>query len=227
MPRAYSLDLRERLIDAVEAGSSARAAARRLQVSASTAVKWVQRKRETGSVEAKPMHGHPPAKLLPHKDRLLRLAADEPDLTLKQIGECLVSPVLHGHWKTLTFIADLRADRIDAPWVIDGPMDGAAFLTYLCHVLAPTLNAGDIVVMDDLPAHKVAGVRNVLEKAGAQLCYLPPSSPDLNPIENAFAKLKTLIRSAAERTINGLLQQIGKALDAFSHTKYENYFKHA
>lgn len=91
MPRAYSLDLRERLIDAVEAGSSARAAARRLQVSASTAVKWVQRKRETGSVEAKPMHGHPPAKLLPYKDRLLRLVAEEPDLTLKQIGERLAA----------------------------------------------------------------------------------------------------------------------------------------
>ena len=95
MPRAYSLDLRERLIDAVEAGSSARAAARRLRVSASTAVKWVQRKRETGSVEAKPMHGHPPAKLLPHKDRLLQLVADEPDLTLKQISERLATDGIH------------------------------------------------------------------------------------------------------------------------------------
>jgi len=89
MPRAYSLDLRERLIDAVEAGSSARAVARRLQVSASTAVKWVQRKLEIGSVEATPMYGHPPAKLLPHKDQLFRLVAEEPDLTLKQIGERL------------------------------------------------------------------------------------------------------------------------------------------
>ena len=94
-PRAYSLDLRERLIDAVEGGSSARAAARRLQVSASTAVKWVHRKRETGSVEAKPMHGHPPAKLAAHKDRLLRLVAEEPDLTLKQIGERLVADGIH------------------------------------------------------------------------------------------------------------------------------------
>ena len=95
MPRAYSLDLRQRVIDAVEAGSSARAAAGRLQVSASTAVKWVQRKRETGSVEAKPMHGHPPAKLSPHKDRLLRLIAGEPDLTLKQICERLASDDIH------------------------------------------------------------------------------------------------------------------------------------
>ena len=91
MPRAYSLDLRQRLIDAVEAGSSARSAAHLLQVSASTAVKWLQRKRKTGSVEAKPMHGHPPAKLSPHKDRLLRLVAEEPDLTLKQIGERLAA----------------------------------------------------------------------------------------------------------------------------------------
>jgi transposase len=96
-PRACSLDLRERLIDAVEAGSSARAAARRLQVSASTAVKWARRKRQTGGVEAKPMRGHPPAKLAPHKDRLLRLVAEEPDLTLKQICERLVSPVPRGH----------------------------------------------------------------------------------------------------------------------------------
>ncbi len=95
MPRAYSLDLRERLIDAVEAGSSARAAAPRLQVSASTAVKWVQRKRDTGSVEAKPMHGHPPAKLFPHKDRLLRLVAEEPDFTLRQIGARLAVEDIH------------------------------------------------------------------------------------------------------------------------------------
>ena len=88
------------------------------------------------------------------------------------IGERLVSPVPHGHWKTLTFIADLRVDGIDAPWVIDGPMDGVAFLTYLRHCLAPTLKPGDIVVMDNLPAHKVAGVRDILQKAGAQLCYL-------------------------------------------------------
>ncbi len=143
------------------------------------------------------------------------------------IGERLVSPAPHGHWKTLTFIAALRVDRIDAPWVIDGPMDGATFLTYLERCLAPTLSPGDIVVMDNLPAHKVKGVRDILENAGAQLCYLPPYSPDLNPIENAFAKLKTLIRSAAERTINGLQQQIGKALEAFSKTECANYFRHA
>ncbi len=106
-------------------------------------------------------------------------------------------------------------------------MDGTAFLAYLHHCLAPTLSRGDIVVMDNLPAHKVAGVREILEKAGAQLCYLPPCSPDLNPIENAFAKLKTLIRSAAERTINGLQNRIGKALDTFSKTECARYFRHA
>ena len=106
-------------------------------------------------------------------------------------------------------------------------MDGAAFLTYLRHCLAPTLRSGDIVVMDNLPAHKVAGVRSILKKAGAQLCYLPPYSPDLNPIENAFAKLKTLIRSAAEPTINGLQQPIRKALDTFSEIECANYFRHA
>ena len=132
-------------------------------------------------------------------------------------AERLVNRVPYGHWKTLTFIAALR---------IDGPMDGRAYLTYLRHCLALTLKCGDIVVMDNLPAHKVAGVRNILEKAGTQLCYLPPCSPDLNPIENAFAKLKTLIRSAAERTIDGLQNNIGKALDAFPETECDNYFKH-
>lgn len=106
-------------------------------------------------------------------------------------------------------------------------MDGAAFLAYLEHCLVPTLSPGDIVVMDNLPAHKVKGVRDILESAAAQLCSLPPYSPDLNPIENAFAKLKTLIRSASERTIKGLQQQIGKALGAFSQTKCANYFRHA
>jgi len=106
-------------------------------------------------------------------------------------------------------------------------MDGAAFLTYLRHCLAPTLSRGDIIVMDNLPAHKVAGVRSILEKAGAQLCYLPPYSPDLNPIENAFAKLKTLIRSAAERTINGLQNSIGNALNSVPETECANDFRHA
>lgn len=143
------------------------------------------------------------------------------------IGERLVSAIPHGHWKTLTFIAALRVDRIDAPWVIDGPMDGTAFLAYLRHGLAPTLKRGDIVVMDNLPAHKVTGVREIIDKAGAQLWYLPPYSPDLNPIENMFAKLKTLIRRASERTIDGLQERIGDALKAFSQTECANYFRHA
>ena len=151
-------------------------------------------------------------------DRLALL--NETDVTTKmtkhhgrcRIGKRLVSPVSYGHWTTLTLIAALRNDRIDASWLIDGPMDGAAFLTYPEHCLAPTLNRGDIVVMDNLPAHKVTGVRDTLETAGAQLCYPPPYSPDLNPAENAFDKLKTLIRSAAKSTIEGLQQQIGKAL---------------
>jgi transposase len=166
------------------------------------------------------------------QDRLVFL--DETGFTTKisrlygrcPIGERLVRPIPHGHWKTLTFIAALRVDRIAAPWVIDGPMNGAAFLTHLRQCLAPTLNPGDIVVMDNLPAHKVAGVRDILENVGAQHCCLPPYSLDLNPIDNAFAKLKTLIRSAGE-PINGLQQQIGKALDAFSATGCANDFRHA
>ncbi len=106
-------------------------------------------------------------------------------------------------------------------------MNGRAFCTYLSSCLAPTLNGGDIVVMDNLPVHKVAGVRTLLEDVGAQLWYLPPYSPDMNPIENAFAKLKALLRGAAERTIHGLQNQIDVALKAFSATECANYFRHA
>ncbi len=142
-------------------------------------------------------------------------------------GQRLVASVPHGHWKTLTFIAALRHDRIDAPWVLDGPMDGEAFKTYLRQELAATLMIGDLVTMDNLPAHKVAGVREIIEATGAKLLYLPPYSPDLNPIEQVFAKLKGLLRKAAERTIDGLWRTIGKLLDEFSSQECMNYLKNA
>ncbi len=124
----------------------------------------------------------------------------------------------------MTFIAGLRHDRIDAPMVIDGAMDGPAFLTYLHAFLVPTLSAGDIVVMDNLPAHKVAGVRQAIEAAGAELWYLPPYSPDLNPIEQMFSKLKALLRAAAERSIDDLWRRIGKLLDQFTPQECSHYF---
>ena len=130
-------------------------------------------------------------------------------------GERLIGRVPHGHWKTTTFVAGLRCDAITAPFVVDRPMNGDIFKAYIEQCLAPTLTPGDIVIMDNLAAHKVAGVREAIERTGATLRYLPPYSPDLNPIEQLFAKLKTLLRKAAARSIPTLWDKIGELLDAF------------
>ena len=142
-------------------------------------------------------------------------------------GARLVSAIPHGHWKTTTFVAALRRDGIAAPFVIDRPMNGALFLAYITQVLAPTLSPGDIVILDNLPAHKIAGVRQAITARGASILYLPPYSPDLNPIEQLFAKLKALLRKAAERSIQALWSRIGELLDRFSADECQNYLKHA
>ena len=139
-------------------------------------------------------------------------------------GERCRPAVPHGHWKTTTFTAGLRLGGLSAPMLLDGPMDGDAFRAYVTHVLVPELAPGDIVVMDNLPAHKVTGVRATIEQAGATLLYLPPYSPDLNPIEMAFSKLKATLRKAAVRTIHDLWQVIAKAIDDFTHIDCRNYF---
>jgi transposase len=141
-------------------------------------------------------------------------------------GERVVDKVPHGHWKTTTIVGALRVTGITAPLVVDGPMNGRVFLAYVQQQLVPTLRPGDTVIMDNLAAHKVAGVRAAIESAGAQLVYLPPYSPDLNPIELAFAKLKQLLRSAAERTIENLVQRIGKLLEPFRPNECSRYFSH-
>lgn len=141
-------------------------------------------------------------------------------------GQRLVDYAPHGHWKTTTFVAGLRNDAIVAPLVVDRPMNGAIFQAWLEQQLAPTLAEGDIVIMDNLPAHKVAGVRVIIEKAGAKLLYLPPYSPDLNPIEMMFAKLKALLRKAKERTIADLWDRIGALLDEFAPSECANYLAH-
>lgn len=139
-------------------------------------------------------------------------------------GERCRAAIPHGHWKTTTFTAGLRLDGLAAPMVIDGPMDGMAFRAYAEQILAPELVPGDIVVMDNLPAHKVAGVRQAIEAAGARLLYLPAYSPDFNPIEMAFAKFKALLRAAAPRTIPALRQTIADAIDQFTPTECTAYF---
>jgi len=142
-------------------------------------------------------------------------------------GERLVGYAPHGHWKTLTFVAGLRRRRMVAPFVLDGAMNGTTFVAYLKQFLVPTLKRGDLVMMDSLPAHKVAGVREVIEAAGATLRYLPKYSPDLNPIEQAFSKLKAHLRKAAERTIPRLSRRIGALVATFSAQECANYFSHA
>jgi transposase len=139
-------------------------------------------------------------------------------------GERLRSPIPHGHWKTTTFVAALRTSGMVAPMVLDGPINGVAFQAYVDQVLVPDLEPGDIVVMDNLGSHKGAGVRTAIEAAGASLLYLPPYSPDFNPIENAFAKLKAMLRKAAERTIDGLWNAIGRIINTVTPEECTNYF---
>jgi transposase len=139
-------------------------------------------------------------------------------------GERCRAAIPHGHWRTTTFTAGLRLSGMAAPMLLDGPMHGAAFLAYVEHVLVPDLAVGDIVVMDNLASHKVAGVRERIEAAGATLLYLPPYSPDFNPIEMAFSKLKAALRKAAARTKADLWDAIATAIETFTPTQCENYF---
>ncbi len=139
-------------------------------------------------------------------------------------GERLRMSVPHGHWKTTTFVGALRLTGITAPMVLDGAMTAAWFLAYVEQVLAPTLQSGDVVIMDNLPAHKGAAVRRAIEATGAELRLLPPYSPDFNPIENAFAKLKALLRKAAARTVASLELAIATAIDTFTQAECANYF---
>jgi transposase len=142
-------------------------------------------------------------------------------------GQRLVASVPHGHWKTSTFLAALRHDKITAPCIIDGAINGEMFLAYVEQFLAPTLAPGDIVILDNLGAHKVAGVRQAIEAAGATLLYLPPYSPDLNPIEQLFAKLKALLRKAASRTVDALHAAVATALNACHPSECANYLANA
>jgi transposase len=308
MARAYSLDLRERVVAAVLHGLSCRAVAVRFDVSVASVVKWAQRARETGSPAARPMGGKRPYLLAGQRSWLLARLDEKPDLTLHTLlrelgargvtvscdtlwrflrregfsfkksvaaseqerpdvarrravwkrfqarlaperlvfldetwtktnmsplrgwrrrGERLHAKVPHGHWKTLTFVAALRCGGIDAPCVFDGPINGESFKAYVEHVLAPVLRPGDIIVMDNLGSHKGSAIRRAIRAAGAHLLFLPPYSPDLNPIEQVFAKLKTLLRKAEERTVDGLWRRIGGLLDTFTPGECANYLQNA
>jgi transposase len=140
-------------------------------------------------------------------------------------GQRLEARVPHGHWKTLTFVAALRVDRVDAPWVIDGPINGELFTLYAQTILAPTLSPGDVVILDNLGSHKGHAARRAVRAVGAHLLFLPPYSPDLNPIEQLFAKLKHLMRKAEPRTVDTTWRKVGDLLDAFSPQECANYLK--
>lgn len=142
-------------------------------------------------------------------------------------GERLHAKVPYGHWKTLTFLAALRSDRIDAPCVLDGPVNAKSFLAYVTQSLAPTLSKGDIVIADNLSSHKGVEIRRALRAVGAKLFFLPPYSPDLNPIEQVFAKLKTLLRKAAERTVTDTWKRIGSLLTHFTPNECANYLENS
>jgi len=308
MSKPYSSDLRERVVEFVEAGASRHEAAERFEVSVSSAIRWMHRFVRFGNAAAKPSGGSI-SLLEAHAPWLLKLIAEHPDLTLDEIvaamhrhgiagsrsavwrffdrhkisvkkksmraaeqeradvararrrwmreqglfdpahlvfvdetatstnmarqrGRCarglrLIGRVPQGHWQTVTFVAGLRHDGMVAPFVINGAMTGTGFVTYLEQCLAPTLERDDIVIIDNLKAHRVAGVREAIEAAGATLRYLPLYSPDLDPIEMPFAKLKALLRKAAERSVRGLRHRIGSLISTFSPQECANYFRHA
>ena len=142
-------------------------------------------------------------------------------------GAKLIARAPFGKWRTLTFLAALRHDRIDAPCVLDGPINGLSFTAWVEQFLVPTLKPGDIVIMDNLGSHKGQAVRNAIRSAGARLLFLPPYSPDLNPIEQVFAKLKLLLRKAAERSVDATGQRIGSLLDAFPPHECANYLRNS
>jgi transposase len=307
MGKPLSLDLRSRVVGAVAAGVSRRAAAERFGVSAATAVRWVHAANTTGSICAKQQGGDTRshhieafaavilAAVEAQKDislvelaEMLRMnhgasfaastvwrcldrhamtlkktahAAEQerpdvaarrkvwfkaqPDLDPQRLvfidetgastkmarlrgrakrGQRCRAAVPHGHWQTTTFTGALRLQGMTAPMVLDGPMNREAFQAYIEQVLVPTLSQGDTVIMDNLPAHKGIDVRRAIEAAGATLRYLPPYSPDFNPIENAFSKLKADLRKAAARTMDGLWNAIRDALPHFTPDKCANYF---
>ena len=309
MGKPYSRDLRERVVAAVKTGGlSCNRAAKQFGIGISTAINWVRRQRETGSVAPGKMGGHRPKKIAgEHRDWLLQrtkqgdftlrglvaelaerglkvdyrsvwefvhaeklsfkksLVAgerDRPDVARRRAqwtkyqdrveperlvfidetwtktnmaplrgwaprGKRLVAKVPHRRWKTTTFVAALRLNRIEAPWLLEGPIDGESFRTYVARVLVPTLRSGDIVIMDNLGSHKGKAVRDLIRSVGAKLFFLPKYSPDLNPIEQAFAKLKHLLRKAAARTVETVCAAIGEILGAFTPQECSNYFRNS
>jgi transposase len=305
---ALSIDIREKVMKAIEGGMSRRQAAARFDIGPATAVRWAKRALTTGGVAPLKMGGdHRSQRIEAHADFILARIAEKPDMTIMELrdkikerhglgfgygtvwrflarhnitrkkktghaseqeredvaaareawfeGELDLDPlklvfldetaistnmarrfgwapqgercrmsVPFGHWQTKTLIAALRYDRVDAPMTIDGALDGAAFLAYVEQVLAPTLCAGEIVVMDNVPTHKVAGVREAIAARGASVLHLPPYSPDFNPIEKSFSKIKSILERIAARSVDALQAAVAEALRSFTPQECMNYF---
>jgi transposase len=189
----------------------------------------VRQAREAWKAERQPKMGTEPHRLvfIDETGTILRQAQDEDDPRAGALRQRLRSKAPFGHWKTQTFVAALRCGAPTAPWVIDAPMDRAIFETYVRTQLVPTLQEGDIVILDNLPAHKSPAAEQAIRERGAWLLFLPPYSPDLNPIEMAFAKLKALLRAMAMRTIDQLWKAIGQICDLFTPEECANYFQAA
>ena len=310
MPKPYSQDLRNRVIDAVERGEmSRRAAARRYAISRSVAIKWLERVERHGSREPVGHGGHRTSKLMAHRDFLEAVRAEKSDVTLQALcdrllcergvksdtsmmsrffrrlgvtfkktlvareqdrpdisrhrarwrayqglidprrlvfidetwtktnmtrlrgwapkGQRLVDKVPHGRWKTATFLAALRNDRIDAPCLFDGPINGERFRAYVEQFLVPTLKPGDVVILDNLGSHKAKAIRRAIRDVGARLVFLPKYSPDLNPIEQVFAKFKTLLRKAEARTYDAVADASAAILAQYPPEECAAYVKNA
>jgi len=305
---ALSMDIRKKVMKAIEGGMSRRKAAARFDIGPATAVRWAKRVETTGEVAPLMMGGDRRSRRIEaHADFILAQIEGKPDLTIMELrekirerhgvgfgygtvwrflarhritrkkktghaseqeredvaaareewfegeldldplklvfvdetaistkmarrfgrapqGERCRASVPFGHWKTTTLVAALRFDRIDAPMTIDGALDGEALLAWVEQALAPTLSTGDVVVMDNVRTHKVAGVRKAIEARGANVLYLPPYSPDFNPIEKPFSKIKSILERIAARTVDALLAAVGEALRSFTPTECMNYF---
>ncbi|MDR9776338.1 IS630 family transposase [Rhizobium hidalgonense] len=308
MTRPLSNDLRERVVAAIEAGESCRSVAARFGIAVSSAVKWSQRYRSSGSVAPGKMGGHRKRVLEPHRTFIVERINQTPHVSLHRLkeelaargvkvshgtvwqflrreglrfkktlfaleqaradvarrrqrwrswqagldprrlvfidktwiktnmaplrgwgpkGKRLRSFAPHGHWRTLTFLGALRCDRLTAPCVFDGPINGECFRAYVEQQLVLVLKPGDIVVMDNLGSHKSVAIRQMIRNAGARLWYLPPYSPDLNPIERAFAKIKHWMRLAQKRTIDDTWRHIGHPVKTIEPSECSNYFANA
>ena len=302
--RAYSLDLRKRVLADCDRGDATLVVAKRYQVSAAWVRRLRQRRRESGEIEPRKSGQPRGRRLAAYGEQLKALNAKRPDATLAELREALgasisiwtiwralrdlklslkktihaaeqgrpdvaarraewriwqigldprslvfldetwattnlihrygwgprdkrlIDKAPHGHRKTTTFLAALRHDGLHAPLVADGPINGELFVAYVRQQLVPTLRPGDLVIMDNLSAHKVRGVREAIAAAHAQVVYLPPYSPDLNPIEMVFSKLRRLLQTAAERTIAQLWTRIGACVELFKPQECANYFRH-